>query len=81
MSTQPYVLACIDGSSYSKDVCSYSAWIARTINAPLTQTNNISGMGGSPSDVGNQIGASASSRFNRGLSNAARQVPQRVSRA
>ena len=52
-----------------------------TINAPLTQTNNISGMGGSPSDVGNQIGASASSRFNRGLSNAARQVPQRVSRA
>ena len=52
-----------------------------TINAPLTQNNNISGMGGSPSDVGTQIGASASARFNRGLSNAARQVPQRVSRA
>ena len=41
MSTQPYVLACIDGSSYSKDVCSYSAWIARTINAPLTFLHTI----------------------------------------
>lgn len=41
MNTQPYVLACIDGSSYSKDVCSYGAWIARTINAPLTFLHTI----------------------------------------
>jgi len=52
-----------------------------TINAPMSQTNNISGVGGSPADVGNKIGASASARFNQGLSNAARQVPQRIGRA
>ena len=54
MSSNPYVLACIDGSSYSKDVCAYSAWIASTISAPLkflhtieqshtAQTSNLSG--------------------------------------
>lgn len=41
MTTQPYVLACIDGSSYSKDVCSYGAWVARTINAPLAFLHTI----------------------------------------
>lgn len=41
MTAQPYVLACIDGSSYSKDVCSYGAWIANTIDAPLTFLHTI----------------------------------------
>lgn len=34
-STQPKVLACIDGSHYSSAVCDYAAWIARTVGAPL----------------------------------------------
>lgn len=52
-----------------------------TINAPITQTNNINGMGNSPSDVGAKLANSAMDRFNKGLSNAARQVPQRIARA
>lgn len=33
--TQPKVLACIDGSHYSSDVCDYAAWIATKVGAPL----------------------------------------------
>ncbi len=35
MTTAPYVLACIDGSSYSEAVCDYANWIADTVAAPL----------------------------------------------
>lgn len=52
-----------------------------TINAPMTQTNNINGMGGSASEVGAKLGNAAADRFSKGLSSAARQVPKRVARA
>lgn len=51
-----------------------------TINAPVTQTNHINGASGTPSDIGNRIGQRALNTFNRGLSDAARQVPQRIAR-
>lgn len=35
------VLACIDGSRYSKAVCDYAAWISLGLEAPLTLLHNI----------------------------------------
>jgi nucleotide-binding universal stress UspA family protein len=35
------VLACIDGSTLSEAVCDYAAWIANTVDAPLTLLHTI----------------------------------------
>lgn len=35
------VLACIDGSAFNEAVVDYAAWVARTVDAPLTLLNNI----------------------------------------
>lgn len=51
-----------------------------TINAPMTQTNTINSMGNSPAEMGAKLGNAAADKFSKGLSNAARQVPQRIGR-
>lgn len=51
-----------------------------TINAPMTQTNTINSIGNSPAEMGAKLGNAAADRFSKGLSNAARQVPQRIGR-
>ncbi|AZZ91775.1 universal stress protein [Hahella sp. KA22] len=35
------VLACIDGSNFSRAVCDYAAWIAQRVGAPLKLLHNI----------------------------------------
>ncbi len=39
--SEHFVLSCIDGSAYSKDVCDYSAWIARVSDIPLKLLHTI----------------------------------------
>ena len=39
-----FVLACIDGSSFSEAVCDYSAWIAKTVEKPLKFLHTIEHM-------------------------------------
>ena len=39
-----FVLACIDGSSFSDAVCDYSAWIAKTVDKPLKFLHTIEHM-------------------------------------
>ncbi|WP_075186944.1 universal stress protein [Teredinibacter haidensis] len=42
MSTQKQlVLSCIDGAQFSSAVCDYSAWIAKTVDAPLKLLHTI----------------------------------------
>ncbi|WP_444956723.1 universal stress protein [Microbulbifer sp. ZKSA002] len=37
----PLILSCIDGSHYTGAVCDYSAWLARSLQAPLKLLHNI----------------------------------------
>ncbi|CAH0991680.1 hypothetical protein SIN8267_01792 [Sinobacterium norvegicum] len=53
------VLACIDGSNSSSAVCDYAAWIANTINLPLTLLHSVSNDQPPATDLSGSIGLGA----------------------
>ena len=72
--TEKFVLSCIDASAYSKDVCDYSAWIAKRTNLPLKLLHTIEhNSQPAVSDYSGAIGLGASEELLNELTNAEQQ--------